>query len=108
MLVPCGEIENQPADAARGCAHASSLFASGQCANGRSRAGASTNNQRLLLPRPLVRVLRLRSPLDDARGTDQFIATDMVPDLYGMQPAFVAKIDAVRVVALLLRNEEMP
>jgi hypothetical protein len=53
-------------------------------------------------------MLRLRSPLDDARGTGQLIATHIIPELYGVQPLLVAKLDPVRVVGLFLRNEEMP
>ena len=90
-----------------GCANGRSLFASSQRADGRSRAGAPTDNQRFLLPRTFVRVLRLRSRLDDGRGTGHLVATHSVFELYGMQPLLVANIDGMRVVGLLLGNEEM-
>src|SRR5438477_6769949 len=67
LLVPRDEIVDEAADAARSRADTCALLAARYCSDRRARSGASADDQRFLLPRPLVRVRRLRLLLDDGR-----------------------------------------
>src|SRR5206468_2164687 len=73
VLVPVAsrEIVDETADAARGSSDGRSLAATGHSADECPSAGASADDQRILLPRPLFRVRRIRSCLDDGgRSSD--------------------------------------
>jgi hypothetical protein len=61
LLVPCGEVVNQSADAARGCSDACFFFAAGNRADSRARSGAAADDQRFLFPGPFVGTLWLGS-----------------------------------------------
>jgi hypothetical protein len=65
LVLPCGEVVNQSADAARGCADACSSFGAGNRADSRARSGAPADDQRFLFSGPFVGTLWLGSGLDD-------------------------------------------
>src|SRR5712692_1320388 len=107
FLVPCDQVVNQAAHTAGGRANAGSLLTARERSDGCSRASAPADNQRVLLPRSFVCVLRLRAGPNDGRRTRDLLAARIILQLDRVHALFVLQIQGMRSAGLFLRNEQL-
>src|ERR1700730_14822043 len=90
------QVLDQPADSADRRADSCALLPTGERTDARSAARCATDNQRLLFPRPLVRVRGFGTPCHDSGGGLHLAAGGSGAEFHGMQALFVVEIHGMR------------